>query len=180
MHWNLFFVQPAIRALCSQTGKPYLCPIRWHDTKVLLSNASRISSRAGIIAQLGNHRPTRSLDTCCGLQIDMSSKPDGVHPRNEKYILRKAFDDATKPYLPEDVLWRQKEQFSDGVGYDWVDGLRDYAYKVRYCDTPFRVVGGRHSGVPNWNRILCQRRSQCPIVHAKLCPMHVLSEWCLW
>ena len=48
--------------------------------------------------------------------IDMSAKPDGVHPKSEKYILRKAFDTPEDPYLPEEVLWRQKEQFSDGVG----------------------------------------------------------------
>ena len=48
----------------------------------------------------------------------------------EKYILRKAFDDPADPYLPESVLWRQKEQFSDGVGYDWVDGLKEHAQKV--------------------------------------------------
>lgn len=65
------------------------------------------------------------------LQIDMGSKPDGVHKKMEKYILRKAFDVAEDPYLPAEVLWRQKEQFSDGVGYDWVDGLRDYAHQVR-------------------------------------------------
>ena len=45
--------------------------------------------------------------------------------KREKYILRKAFDDGT--YLPSEVLWRQKEQFSDGVGYSWVDGLKDLA-----------------------------------------------------
>ena len=49
----------------------------------------------------------------------------------EKYILRKAFDlEGEKAYLPEEVLWRQKEQFSDGVGYDWVDRLREYASQV--------------------------------------------------
>ena len=45
----------------------------------------------------------------------------------EKYILRKAFDTPEDPYLPAEVLWRQKEQFSDGVGYDWVDGLKAHA-----------------------------------------------------
>ena len=30
-------------------------------------------------------------------------------------------------YLPAEVLWRQKEQFSDGVGYSWIDGLKDHA-----------------------------------------------------
>jgi len=37
--------------------------------------------------------------------------------RMEKWILRKAFDTKDDPYLPDEVLWRQKEQFSDGVGY---------------------------------------------------------------
>jgi len=47
---------------------------------------------------------------------------DGI----EKYILRKAFDTPEDPYLPTDILWRQKEQFSDGVGYKWVDELIDF------------------------------------------------------
>jgi asparagine synthase (glutamine-hydrolysing) len=34
------------------------------------------------------------------------------------------------PYLPDKILWRQKEQFSDGVGYGWFDGLRDSAELV--------------------------------------------------
>jgi asparagine synthase (glutamine-hydrolysing) len=38
----------------------------------------------------------------------------------EKWILRKAFED----YLPQSIVWRQKEQFSDGVGYSWIDTLR--------------------------------------------------------
>ena len=61
---------------------------------------------------------------------DMATKPDGVHPKMEKFVLRKAFDVPEDPFLPEDVLWRQKEQFSDGVGYDWVDGLKDYAESI--------------------------------------------------
>jgi asparagine synthase (glutamine-hydrolysing) len=44
--------------------------------------------------------------------------------RMEKYILRKAFDTDENPYLPADILWRQKEQFSDGVGYNWIDTLK--------------------------------------------------------
>jgi asparagine synthase (glutamine-hydrolysing) len=51
--------------------------------------------------------------------------------RIEKYILRKAFDTTdepeTEPYLPDNILWRQKEQFSDGVGYGWIDALKDNA-----------------------------------------------------
>ena len=35
-----------------------------------------------------------------------------------------------EPYLPKDVLWRQKEQFSDGVGYSWIDGLKEHAARM--------------------------------------------------
>ncbi len=41
----------------------------------------------------------------------------------EKWILRKAFEDL----LPESIVWRQKEQFSDGVGYGWIDTLKALA-----------------------------------------------------
>lgn len=40
--------------------------------------------------------------------------------RMEKWVVRKAFEDL----LPESVVWRQKEQFSDGVGYSWIDTLK--------------------------------------------------------
>ena len=39
----------------------------------------------------------------------------------EKWVLRKSFES----YLPPSVAWRQKEQFSDGVGYDWIDSLKE-------------------------------------------------------
>ncbi|MBL87036.1 MAG: asparagine synthase B [Winogradskyella sp.] len=41
--------------------------------------------------------------------------------RIEKWVVRKAFEDM----LPESVAWRQKEQFSDGVGYSWIDTLKE-------------------------------------------------------
>uniref|UniRef100_A0A915IZP9 Asparagine synthetase [glutamine-hydrolyzing] n=1 Tax=Romanomermis culicivorax TaxID=13658 RepID=A0A915IZP9_ROMCU len=44
----------------------------------------------------------------------------------EKYALRKAFDQPEDPYLPPHILWRQKEQFSDGVGYSWIDSLKEH------------------------------------------------------
>ena len=43
--------------------------------------------------------------------------------RMEKWVLRKAFEDL----LPESIAWRQKEQFSDGVGYSWIDTLKQVA-----------------------------------------------------
>ena len=39
----------------------------------------------------------------------------------EKWVLRKAFEDL----LPDEITWRQKEQFSDGVGYNWIDKLKE-------------------------------------------------------
>lgn len=44
----------------------------------------------------------------------------------EKQILREAFRDL----LPAEILWRQKEQFSDGVGYGWIDSLKRHAAKT--------------------------------------------------
>lgn len=52
----------------------------------------------------------------------MISKADG---KMEKWVLRKAFEDL----LPESIAWRQKEQFSDGVGYSWIDSLKEVAEK---------------------------------------------------
>ncbi|KAG8932924.1 asparagine synthetase [Tulasnella sp. 419] len=65
-----------------------------------------------------------------GSQTELDA--DG-RPKMEKYILRKAFDvepEGGKPYLPRSILWRQKEQFSDGVGYSWIDGIKDHAASV--------------------------------------------------
>ena len=58
----------------------------------------------------------------------MSINPDDKMIKNgriEKWVLREAFKD----YLPESVLWRQKEQFSDGVGYSWIDSLKELVSK---------------------------------------------------
>ncbi len=53
------------------------------------------------------------------MNIDPADKmcSDG---KAEKYVLRKAFEGL----IPDEVLWRQKEQFSDGVGYNWIDSLK--------------------------------------------------------
>ena len=53
----------------------------------------------------------------------MVDKTSGGAQRMEKGILRAAFEG----YLPDEILWRQKEQFSDGVGYGWIDGLKAHA-----------------------------------------------------
>lgn len=60
------------------------------------------------------------------MDIAMSINPKDkmITPeRMEKWVLRKAFEDL----LPESIVWRQKEQFSDGVGYSWIDTLKQVA-----------------------------------------------------
>lgn len=57
------------------------------------------------------------LDVAMRLNPEDKMIKDG---RIEKWVLRKAFEDL----LPESVVWRQKEQFSDGVGYNWIDSLK--------------------------------------------------------
>lgn len=64
------------------------------------------------------------------LDVAMMMDPEAKLPRNaryahpiEKYPLREAF----RGMLPDEVLWRQKEQFSDGVGYGWINSLKDAA-----------------------------------------------------
>lgn len=54
------------------------------------------------------------------MRLNPSDKMIG-NGRIEKWVLRKAFE----KYLPDSVAWRQKEQFSDGVGYSWIDTLKE-------------------------------------------------------
>ncbi len=60
------------------------------------------------------------------VRIKAEEKMPKTYEGREKYILRKAFDTPDNPYLPYEVLWRQKEQFTDGVGYNWIDQLIEY------------------------------------------------------
>jgi asparagine synthase (glutamine-hydrolysing) len=103
--------------------------MRLHQWDVLRANKSTMSwgieVRTPLLSQqvidlAMNMRPEDKM-------IDVNKKDADGHPYLEKYILRKAFDTPEDPYLPQEVLWRQKEQFSDGVGYDWVDGLAAHA-----------------------------------------------------
>ena len=60
------------------------------------------------------------LDVAMSLNpADKMTGPDRI----EKHILREAFAGL----LPEEIAWRQKEQFSDGVGYGWIDGVKAHA-----------------------------------------------------
>ncbi|HZW63769.1 MAG TPA: asparagine synthase B [Flavobacteriaceae bacterium] len=62
------------------------------------------------------------------MDVAMSTNPKDKminKERMEKWIVRKAFEN----YLPESIIWRQKEQFSDGVGYSWIDALKETVNK---------------------------------------------------
>lgn len=103
----------------------------------------------------------------------------------EKYILRKAFED----YLPESVAWRQKEQFSDGVGYSWIDTLRETAEK-KISDSQMDRAAERFPINPPmskeeyWYRTIFEEHfpsasaAQCvPSVPSVACSTAVALEW---
>ncbi|QWA12558.1 asparagine synthase B [Sodalis ligni] len=56
------------------------------------------------------------------MRINPQDKMCG-HGKIEKHVLRECF----ASYLPQSIAWRQKEQFSDGVGYSWIDTLKEVA-----------------------------------------------------
>jgi asparagine synthase (glutamine-hydrolysing) len=60
------------------------------------------------------------IDIAMGINPAAKLSRDG---RMEKHLLREAF----RGLIPDRVLWRQKEQFSDGVGYGWIDSLKAHA-----------------------------------------------------
>jgi len=62
------------------------------------------------------------MDIAMRLNPEDKMAKDG---KMEKWVLRKAFE----TYLPESIAWRQKEQFSDGVGYNWIDSLKELVAK---------------------------------------------------
>ncbi|MGH8072604.1 MAG: asparagine synthase-related protein, partial [Lysobacter sp.] len=76
------------------------------------------------------------------MRMDASTKMVGRRAdgslRIEKAVLREAFEG----YLPDEILWRQKEQFSDGVGYGWIDGLKAHA-EAHVSDREFAAAASR-------------------------------------
>lgn len=72
------------------------------------------------------------------MRLNPENKLSGLKGRMEKWILRKAFEDL----LPASVAWRQKEQFSDGVGYSWIDTLREIA-SSQVTDKQFALTAER-------------------------------------
>lgn len=73
------------------------------------------------------------------MRMDAQAKMvDKATGRIEKAVLREAFEG----YLPDSILWRQKEQFSDGVGYGWIDGLKAHA-EAQVGDREFATAASR-------------------------------------
>ncbi|CBA16499.1 asparagine synthase B [Xanthomonas albilineans] len=61
------------------------------------------------------------------MRMDAQHKMAGTRADGSKRIEKAVLREAFEGYLPESILWRQKEQFSDGVGYGWIDGLKAHA-----------------------------------------------------
>ena len=80
------------------------------------------------------------LDVAMGMDAAHKMVRPGPDGRRgiEKAVLREAF----AGYLPDEILWRQKEQFSDGVGYGWIDGLKAHA-QAQVSDREFAAAAGR-------------------------------------
>jgi asparagine synthase (glutamine-hydrolysing) len=78
---------------------------------------------------------TRFLDVAMSINpADKMVQPGKI----EKQILREAFEHL----LPAEIAWRQKEQFSDGVGYGWIDAVKDHAAK-QISDADMSRAAGR-------------------------------------
>jgi asparagine synthase (glutamine-hydrolysing) len=75
------------------------------------------------------------------MRIAGKHKRPQAHNNVEKAVLRQAFDQPENPWLPAKVLWRQKEQFSDGVGYNWIDQI------IAHCAQQVQLVSQTHSQI---------------------------------
>ncbi len=119
------------------------------------------------------------------MNINPEDKLCGRNGKIEKHILRKAFED----YLPESVAWRQKEQFSDGVGYNWIDSLREMAEK-KVSDKQMERAAERFPINPPmskeeyWYRTMFEEHfpsasaaSTVPSVPSVACSSAVAIEW---
>lgn len=102
--------------------------------------------------------------------------PDGKQ-RMEKWILRKAFEDI----LPPDICWRQKEQFSDGVGYSWIDTLKELTNQ-KVSDAEFAQAAKRFpTNTPSTKEEYFYREifeKLFPSPTAALCPPHEAGVAC--
>ena len=89
--------------------------------------------------------------------------------------LASLLDCKERPYLPEEVLWRQKEQFQDGVGYSWVDGGKEHCERS-ITDQEFAQRHALSSEHPSTKEAFCFRK-----IYAKHFPHHesgrLVKKW---
>jgi asparagine synthase (glutamine-hydrolysing) len=124
-----FHKAPSARAFHEETVRK-LDALHYYDCL----RANKSMSAWGVEARVP-FLDTEFLETA--MSIDAEAKM--VARRGiEKGLLREAFEGA----LPDAILWRQKEQFSDGVGYGWIDGLRAHA-EATVSDREFAAAAAR-------------------------------------
>jgi asparagine synthase (glutamine-hydrolysing) len=76
------------------------------------------------------------------MRMDAQAKMVGNGPEGSRRIEKAVLREAFAGYLPDAILWRQKEQFSDGVGYGWIDGLKAHA-NMRVSDDELAMAVSR-------------------------------------
>ena len=108
-----FHKAPDARAFHEETVRK-LTRLHWYDCL----RANKAMAAWGVEARVP-FLDREFLDAA--MAIDPADKMTGPG-RIEKHILREAFADL----LPAEIAWRQKEQFSDGVGYSWIDGVKEF------------------------------------------------------
>ncbi|MBK5200396.1 MAG: asparagine synthase B [Spirochaetaceae bacterium] len=72
------------------------------------------------------------------IAMNLKTEDKMCNDKIEKNVVRKAFEDM----LPPEVVWRQKEQFSDGVGYSWIDNLKEVTNNA-ISDKQFATIKNR-------------------------------------
>ena len=100
------------------------------------------------------------IDTA--MRMDAVRKMGGTDTNGKRRIEKAVLREAFAGVLPDAILWRQKEQFSDGVGYGWIDGLKAQA-EARVDDASFAAAQERFPHNPpatkeaHWYRMLFER-----------------------
>ncbi|RNF86403.1 asparagine synthase B [Montanilutibacter psychrotolerans] len=81
------------------------------------------------------------------MRMDAQAKMVRVGPDGRRGIEKAVLREAFEGYLPDEILWRQKEQFSDGVGYGWIDGLKAHA-DAHVSDAELATAAARFEVTP--------------------------------
>lgn len=97
--------------------------------KSFMDVAMKVSAELKMVNEkrkIEKHILRESFDLKGKSQEKVSNQENGINGSPAE----PSFCNNQEAYLPDEVLWRQKEQFSDGVGYSWIDALKDHANKT--------------------------------------------------